>query len=167
MLENCVFVLTVIAFLGLIFAVVTYCIRRVGDRKETTSEITHVEYVNGLSLRSYSVCTSVEIRKVYDYKKRAFTGELEECAFFRSYATPDSLRTNCSTEIFIAYPVGSCPWHVGDLVKTEGQYIENLVESSSDVELKCYDSDTGEKVVCLSEDWFTRLYKIGGRHDSI
>ena len=167
MLENCVFVLTVIAFLGLIFTVVTYCIRKVEDRKETTSEITHVEYVNGLPLRSYSVCTSVEIRKVYDYEKRAFTGELEECAFFRSYATPDSLRTNCSTEMFIVYPVGSCPWNVGDLVKTEGHYVENLIKCAVDVELKHYDGDTGEKVVCLSEDWFSRLYKIGGGNDSI
>ena len=157
MLEDCVFVLTVIAFIGLIFAIVVYCIHKVENRKETTPEILKVKNSNYPPLRSYTICSSVEIRKVYDYEKREFTGELEECAFFRSYLVPAELRTPCSTEVFMAYPVGSCPWQVGDLLKTEGYYVENLVQSVKDVEVKQNNTDTGEKVVCLSDDWYVRV----------
>lgn len=158
MLENCVFVLTVIAFIGLIFAIVVYCVHKVEDRKDgVDSEITYVsKNANYPPLRSYTICSSVEIRKVYDYEKREFTGELEECAFFRSYSVPVDLRTPCSTEVFMAYPVGSCPWQVGDLLKTEGYYVENLVQSVKDIEVKQNNTDTGEKVVCLSDDWYDR-----------
>lgn len=159
MLENCVFVLTVIAFIGLIFAIVVYCVHKVEDRKEgVDSEILYAnKNANCSPLRSYTVCSSVEIRKVYDFEKRKFTGELEECAFFRSYAVPVELRTTCSTELFIAYPVGSCPWHVGDLLEMEGHYVENLIQSVGDVEVKGNNTKTGEKVVTLSDDWYVRI----------
>lgn len=166
MLENCIFVLTVIAFIGLIFAIVVYCVHKVEDRKESAdSEILYVgKNANCPPLRSYTICSSVEIRKVYDYEKRKFTGELEECAFFRSYSVPVDLRTPCSTEVFMAYPVGSCPWQVGDLLKTEGYYVENLVQSVKDVEVKQNNTDTGEKVVCLSDDWYVRVMDRRERH---
>lgn len=157
MLENCIFVLTVIAFIGLIFAIVAYCVHKVEDRKE-------VKNANCPPLRSYTICSSVEIRRVYDYEKRKFTGELEECAFFRSYAVPFNLRTYCSTEVVMAYPVGSCPWQVGDLLKTEGYYVENLIQSVEDVEVKQNDPNTGEKVITLSDDWCVRVMDRRERH---
>ena len=164
--ESCLFVLTILVLLGLIFAIVVYCVHKVEDRKEgDDSEIIHVsKNANCPPLRSYTICTSVEIRKVYDYEKRKFTGELEECAFFRSYAVPFDLRTSCSTEVFIAYPVGSCPWQVGDLLKTEGYYVENLVRSTKDVEVKQNNADTGEKIVDLSDDWYVRVMDRRERH---
>lgn len=167
MLEYCVFVLTVIAFVGLIFAVVVYCIHKVENRKEAiTPEILKVNNSNCPPLRSYTVCSSVEIRKVYDFEKRKFTGELEECAFFRSYAVPVELRTicSCSTELFIAYPVGSCPWHVGDLLEMEGHYVENLIRSVGDVRVAQNNTETGEKVVTLSDDWYVRVMDRRERH---
>lgn len=164
MLEDCVFVLTVIAFVGLIFAIVAYCIHKVENRKETTPGILKVKYSDYPPLRSYTVCSSVEIRKVYDYEKRKFTGELEECAFFRSYSVPAELRTPCSTEVFMAYPVGSCPWHVGDLLEMEGHYVENLIRSVGDVRVAQDNTETGEKVVTLTDEWYVRTMDPKERH---
>lgn len=158
MLENCIFVLTVIAFIGLIFAIVAYCVHKVenGKRDGNSEILNNINNASCPPLRSYTICSSVEIRKIYDYEKREFTGELEECAFFKSYSVPIELRTPCSTQVFMAYPVGSCPWQVGDLLKTEGCYVENLVQSIKDIEVKQYNADTGEKVVALSNDWYDR-----------
>lgn len=153
MLENCVLVLTVIAFLGLIFAVITYCISKVEVKETQINEPVKLVKNSELPImRGFCVCSSIEIRKVYDYEKREYTGEFEECAFFRYYAVPTVLSSDFRTEAFVSYPVGACPWHIGDLLEVKGSYFENLVKSSNDVIIERY--TTQEKVTALSDAWY-------------
>ena len=111
---------------------------------------------DGLPYIGYTTCIGVERRKVYDLDKKEFTGEMEEVAFFRPYASPRVLTnlSNFRIEMALSYPVGQCPWHAGDILKFTGEFLGNFANSSSDV---CVERWTDDHVYTkLSEIWFNK-----------
>lgn len=158
-IESCLFALCVIVFIGLIFAIVAYLIHitNILEFKKPDEVVKVDKKREPPFLRSYSVCASVEIEKVYDEVKHEFTGEYKERAFFRSYAVPTPLkRRSCLVEAVMTYPVGQCPWKPGDLLEFNGTYMRSVANPQDIIAYTYNDPNDIAQHSVLSDEWYKK-----------